>query len=103
MVFYKIIRNNFRMFANKTNITKHFKTMKKSVFSTLAFIFALFVVTSCTTKQGAINKLERFSYELRDNGRYYSFRDWEDAAERFSDIRKTVNFRGNVQVMYMRV
>lgn len=65
--------------------------MRKSVLSTLAFVIALFVITSCTTKQGAINKLERFSYELRDNGRYYSFRDWENAAERFSDIRKSLN------------
>lgn len=49
------------------------------------------LVSSCSTKQGAISKLERFSYELRDNGQYYSFNDWEKAADDFTKIRKKLN------------
>ena len=66
-------------------------TMKKSVISLLAVIITVFVMSSCTTKQSAINQLEQFSYELSDNGRYYSIRDWENAAERFANIRKKIN------------
>ena len=65
--------------------------MKKSLISLLVILIAVFLMNSCTTKQSAINQLENFSYELRDNGRYYNIRDWENAAERFSDIRKKIN------------
>ena len=32
---------------------------------------ATFLLTSCSTKQRAINDLRKFSYELRDNSTYY--------------------------------
>ena len=41
-------------------------------------VFAL-MVASCSTKQRAINQLESFSTELRDNSRYYDLHDWEKA------------------------
>ena len=47
--------------------------------------------SSCSTKQSAISRLERFSYELRDNGEFYSFKDWEKAADEFTSIRKKIN------------
>lgn len=65
--------------------------MKRLIIPAFVFVMALFTITSCTTKRGAISQLEKFSYELRDNGRYYSFKDWENAAEKFSDIRKNLN------------
>ena len=65
--------------------------MRKSVFSLILAGMVILFASSCSTKQSAISRLERFSYELRDNGRYYTFRDWENAAERFSEIRKTLN------------
>lgn len=65
--------------------------MKRTVFSLTLIALMTLALGSCSTKQHAINQLEDFSYELRDNGRYYSFRDWERAAERFSEIRNKLN------------
>lgn len=74
-------------------LTSHtiFMAMRKSFFSILTAALLTTVLFSCTTKQTAINKLERFSYELRDNGQYYTVRDWENAAEKFTDIRQKIN------------
>ena len=47
-------------------------------------------LTSCSTKQHAINQLEDFSYELQYKSKYYSVNDWKDAADRFIKIRKNV-------------
>ena len=49
------------------------------------------LMASCATKQGAINQLEKFSYELRDNSRYYDGDDWEKAGNKFIKIRKQLN------------
>ena len=46
------------------------------------------VLASCSTKQKAINDLESFSYELRDNSRYYDLQDWENAGKRFVKLTK---------------
>lgn len=48
------------------------------------------MMTSCSTKQSAINNLESFSYELRDNSRYYDLQDWEKAGKKFVSITKKV-------------
>ena len=48
-------------------------------------------LTSCSTKMHAVNKLERFSYELRDHSANYSVREWEEAAQRFVEIRKEIS------------
>ena len=48
------------------------------------------VVASCSTKQHALNQLESFSYELRDNSRYYDMQDWEKAGGKFVKITKKV-------------
>ena len=48
------------------------------------------VLASCSTKQTAINQLEKFSIELRDHSRYYDIQDWEKAGKKFVDITKTV-------------
>lgn len=49
------------------------------------------VMTSCATKQGAINQLEDFSYELRDNSRNYDTDDWERAGKKFVKIREKIS------------
>ena len=54
-------------------------------------IMAALLLTSCGTKQGAIDQLESFSYELRDNSRYYNVDDWEKAGNKFLKIRKKVH------------
>ena len=48
------------------------------------------VLASCSTKQTAINQLEKFSTELRDHSRYYGIQDWENAGKKFVDITKKV-------------
>lgn len=63
--------------------------MKKFYFLIVCGAFAL-VLSSCSTKQSAINQLERFSTELRDHSRYYDVQDWEKAGKRFVKITKKV-------------
>ena len=48
-------------------------------------------LTSCSTKQHAINQLENFSYELRDHSARYSINEWERAGEKFVKIRKNIS------------
>ena len=48
-------------------------------------------MTACSTKQSAINQLENFSYELRDNSRNYDTDDWERAGKKFVKIRGKIN------------
>ena len=63
--------------------------MKKINFMIACGAFAL-MLTSCSTKQSAINQLENFSYELRDHSRYYDVQDWENAGKKFVKLTKTV-------------
>ena len=48
-------------------------------------------LTSCSTKQHAINKLESFSVELRDHSARYSVNDWQRAGEKFLKIRQNIS------------
>ena len=48
------------------------------------------MLVSCATKESAINKLEDFSYELRDHSRYYDAGDWEKAGKQFLKIRNNI-------------
>lgn len=63
------------------------KTMIAAAAITLCFVMTL---SSCSTKLQAINRLEKFSYELRDNSQYYTVNDWRDAGEEFLDIRRDI-------------
>ena len=65
--------------------------MRKTKIRIAALAFLALSVSSCATKQGAINQLEDFSYELRDHSRYYDVQDWEKAGKKFVKIRKAVN------------
>ena len=49
------------------------------------------LLSSCTTKQGAINNLRKFSYELRDHSVYYSVNDWDKALNKFVKLRDEIN------------
>lgn len=49
------------------------------------------MLSSCATKERAISRLEKFSYELRDHSAYYDLNDWKKAAEKFVDIRKDIS------------
>ena len=45
---------------------------------------------SCSTKQMALNQLESYSIELRDNSENYNLQQWKDALEKFVSIRKKI-------------
>ena len=65
--------------------------MKKTVISlSMVAILGLWL-TSCNTKQHAINQLEKFSVELRDHSARYSVNEWEKAGEKFVKIRKNIS------------
>lgn len=63
--------------------------MKKSIYAILVAVFVL-MMSSCTTKQSAMNSLENFSYELRDHSRYYNAEQWKKSFDRFGHIRKNI-------------
>lgn len=47
-------------------------------------------MTSCTTKQMAVNQLERLSVDLRDNSENYDLEQWKNALDDFVKIRKKI-------------
>ena len=54
-------------------------------------IFSLIMlplINGCSTKQTAIRQMQNLAYDIRDNGSYYTVKDWEDAALKFANIRK---------------
>ncbi|ANR73213.1 hypothetical protein J4856_07350 [Prevotella scopos JCM 17725] len=63
----------------------------KKVLMGLALIVAMLTVSSCATRESAINDLERFSYELRDNSQYYTARKWRRAIDKFGSIRREIS------------
>lgn len=64
----------------------------KKMFAAIAVMAILTtgLLCSCATKEHAINRLEKFSYELRDHSAYYTMDEWKHAAEKFVDIRKDI-------------
>lgn len=59
--------------------------------SAIILMIVAMTLTSCNTKMHAVNQLERFSYELRDHSANYSVREWEEAAQRFVELRKEIS------------
>ena len=64
--------------------------VKKMVLG-LALIVAMLSVSSCATRESAINDLENFSYELRDNSQYYTAKKWRRAIDKFGRIRREIS------------
>ena len=63
----------------------------KKMFMGLALIVAMLLVSSCATRESAINDLENFSYELRDNSQYYTAKKWRKAVDKFGNIRREIS------------
>ena len=63
--------------------------MKKMLMG-LALIVATLSVSSCATRESAVNDLENFSYELRDNSQYYTAKKWRKAVNKFGRIRREI-------------
>ena len=64
--------------------------VKKMVLG-LALIVAMLSVSSCATRESAINDLENFSYELRDNSQYSTAKKWRRAIDKFGRIRREIS------------
>lgn len=78
------------------------KKMKNTIFS--LFACAMFLaLTACTTKEAAINNLEKFSYELRDKSRNYGVKDWEIAANQFISLRKDISRHNYNEAEHQRI
>ena len=68
--------------------------MKKKTLTAVVVAMAMMLLvgfSSCSTKQHAINRLENFSYELRDHSARYSVNDWQRAGEKFLKIRQNIS------------
>ena len=57
----------------------------------LALVVAMLSVSSCATRESAINDLEKFSYELRDNSQYYTAKQWRRVVDKFGNIRREIS------------
>ena len=64
---------------------------RKIINALVVLVFGLVMLSSCTTKQGAINNLRSFSYELRDHSQYYDVNDWDKAINKFVKLRDEIN------------
>ena len=63
----------------------------KKMLMGFALIVAMLSVSSCATRESAINDLEKFSYELRDNSQYYTAKKWRKAVDKFGKIRREIS------------
>ena len=63
----------------------------KKMLMGLALIVAILSVSSCATRESAINDLEKFSFELRDNSQYYTAKKWRKAVDKFGRIRREIS------------
>ena len=63
----------------------------KKMLMGFALIVAMLSVSSCATRESAINDLEKFSYELRDNSQYYTAKKWRKAVDKFGRIRREIS------------
>lgn len=52
----------------------------------LFMLISCFLFSSCDKKQAAIDSLEDFSEELKENSYDYSVEEWEDAIEQYQQI-----------------
>jgi hypothetical protein len=75
----------------KLEIIKKMRNGFRILFIGLAFVVAAITVSSCATRESAINDLQNFSYELRDNSQYYTIKKWKKAVNRFGKIRKNIS------------
>ncbi len=64
---------------------------RKIINALVVLAFGLVMLSSCTTKQGAINNLRSLSYELRDHSQYYDVNDWDKAINKFVKLRDEIN------------
>jgi len=62
--------------------------IKHVLFSFAITLFVLVGFSSCITKQGAINRMERLTTDVQQYGAYYDLNDWKESIEKFYKVRK---------------
>lgn len=62
----------------------------KNMLAGLVLVVAALSAGSCATRESAVNDLQNFSYELRDNSQYYTARKWKKAVKKFGRIRREI-------------
>jgi len=63
--------------------------MKK--ISVLIFMLSCLILSSCNKKQNAIDDLENFSEELKENSAEYTSQDWEEANAEYEQLVEQVD------------
>ncbi|MCR5076728.1 MAG: hypothetical protein K6A82_01665 [Prevotella sp.] len=63
----------------------------KNVLLGITLAVATLTVSSCATRETAVNDLQDFSYELRDHSQYYTPAKWKKAVDRFGRIRNRIS------------
>lgn len=51
---------------------------------------ALLLLSSCATKQNAVNQLRAFQQEIEVNGAMYDLNEWKKAATKYAKINKKI-------------
>jgi len=62
--------------------------MKHLIYSLLICAMCAMMLSSCNTRQAAINNLRNFNTELQVEADYYDLHDWKKAAKRYAKINK---------------
>ena len=83
----------FLLLSHSSNDNLEVIKMKRNIKNMLmgvALIATTLSVSSCSTRESAINDLQNFSYELRDNSQYYTVKKWKKAVNKFGKIRRRI-------------
>ena len=78
-----------RLSSDKLEVIKMKRNIKTMLMG-VAIVAATMSVSSCSTRESAINDLQNFSYELRDNSQYYTAKKWKKAVNKFGKIRRRI-------------
>ena len=64
--------------------------MNKKTLRVIMIAVVVCTMSSCSTKQQAINRLDKFATELRKNSADYTLEDWKKAAEKYQKVNNKI-------------
>lgn len=64
--------------------------MKKKNTLALLGMAAMLLLSSCATKQSAVNDLRALQQDIETSGAFYSLKDWKKAAQNYAKINKKI-------------
>ena len=83
------LSSNYIVLLHPKIIINHLNMKKYLMFIAMALFIG--AMTSCSTKQTAMNQLEDFSIELKNNSENYDLQQWKGALDQFIKIRKKIS------------